>query len=113
MVPWKRNNPSVIEAANSSDNNSDTEKNGHYLHSSESPDVAVGDQGQLSDPNDANNSLHRGLQARQVSMIAIGGAIGTGLIIGTGTALSTSGPAPIVISCKLRQTSLPRVLSIH
>ena len=28
-------------------------------------------------------SLHRGLSSRQVTMIAIGGAIGTGLIIGT------------------------------
>ena len=36
----------------------------------------------LSDPLDENHSLHRGLSARQVSMIAIGGAIGTGLIIG-------------------------------
>lgn len=27
--------------------------------------------------------LHRGLSSRQVTMIAIGGAIGTGLIIGT------------------------------
>lgn len=27
--------------------------------------------------------LHRGLKARHITMIAIGGAIGTGLIIGT------------------------------
>ena len=30
-----------------------------------------------------HHSLHRGLKARQITMIAIGGAIGTGLIIGT------------------------------
>lgn len=30
----------------------------------------------LSDPNNAKQSLHRGLSARQISMIAIGGAIG-------------------------------------
>ena len=29
------------------------------------------------------SKLHRGLKARHISMIAIGGAIGTGLIIGT------------------------------
>jgi yeast amino acid transporter len=52
----------------------------------------------LSDPNDANHSLHRGLSARQVTMIAIGGAIGTGLIIGTGSALANAGPASILIS---------------
>jgi amino acid transporter len=32
---------------------------------------------------DTNHHLHRGLKSRQISMIAIGGAIGTGLIIGT------------------------------
>ena len=32
---------------------------------------------------DPHSSLHRGLKARHISMIAIGGAIGTGLIIGT------------------------------
>ena len=31
----------------------------------------------------AHGSLHRGLKARHITMIAIGGAIGTGLIIGT------------------------------
>lgn len=29
------------------------------------------------------HDLHRGLKSRQITMIAIGGAIGTGLIIGT------------------------------
>jgi len=32
---------------------------------------------------DVHHHLHRGLKARQITMIAIGGAIGTGLIIGT------------------------------
>jgi amino acid transporter len=35
--------------------------------------------------------LHRGLKARHITMIAIGGAIGTGLIIGTGKALAAAG----------------------
>ncbi|KEZ45009.1 Dicarboxylic amino acid permease [Scedosporium apiospermum] len=43
-------------------------------------------------------SLHRGLQARHITMIAIGGAIGTGLIIGTGKALAQAGPASVFIS---------------
>lgn len=42
--------------------------------------------------------LHRGLKSRHITMIAIGGAIGTGLIIGTGKALAQSGPASILIS---------------
>lgn len=43
-------------------------------------------------------SLQRGLQARHITMIAIGGAIGTGLIIGTGKALAQSGPGSVLIS---------------
>ncbi|EJD02855.1 dicarboxylic amino acid permease [Fomitiporia mediterranea MF3/22] len=42
--------------------------------------------------------LHRGLKSRHITMIAIGGAIGTGLIIGTGAALAKAGPAPVLIS---------------
>ncbi|CAH0046502.1 unnamed protein product [Clonostachys solani] len=43
-------------------------------------------------------SLHRGLQARHITMIAIGGAIGTGLIIGTGKALAQAGPGSVFVS---------------
>jgi amino acid transporter len=38
-----------------------------------------------------HTELHRGLKARHITMIAIGGAIGTGLIIGTGKALAAAG----------------------
>jgi len=38
-----------------------------------------------------HSHLHRGLKSRHITMIAIGGAIGTGLIIGTGKALAQSG----------------------
>ncbi|KAF9814582.1 hypothetical protein IEO21_05040 [Rhodonia placenta] len=41
--------------------------------------------------------LHRGLSARQVSMIAIGGTIGTGLFLGTGRSLAQGGPASMLI----------------
>lgn len=46
----------------------------------------------------ANTSLHRGLKARHITMIAIGGALGTGLIIGTGAALAQAGPGSLFIS---------------
>ncbi|KAL6864054.1 amino acid permease/ SLC12A domain-containing protein [Trichoderma novae-zelandiae] len=42
--------------------------------------------------------LHRGLKARHISMIAIGGALGTGLIVGTGKALAQAGPGSLLIS---------------
>ncbi|KAH7124657.1 amino acid permease/ SLC12A domain-containing protein [Dactylonectria macrodidyma] len=45
----------------------------------------------------AETSLQRGLKARHITMIAIGGAIGTGLIIGTGKALAQAGPGSVFI----------------
>jgi len=45
-----------------------------------------------------HSHLHRGLKSRHITMIAIGGAIGTGLIIGTGKALAQSGPGSILIA---------------
>jgi amino acid transporter len=50
---------------------------------------------------DPDTKLERGLQARQITMIAIGGAIGTGLIIGTGKALAQAGPGSIFLSYSL------------
>lgn len=46
----------------------------------------------------AETSLHRGLKSRHISMIAIGGALGTGLLIGTGKALSQAGPGSVFIT---------------
>ncbi len=40
--------------------------------------------------------LHRGLSARQLSMIAIGGAIGTGLFLGSGFAIGFAGPSVLL-----------------
>ncbi|KAF8654054.1 hypothetical protein AX16_003589 [Volvariella volvacea WC 439] len=45
----------------------------------------------------ADKTLHRGLKARQISMIALGGAVGTGLIIGSGTALRRGGPLGLLL----------------
>jgi amino acid transporter len=53
---------------------------------------------QTVDGQTPETKLHRGLKARHITMIAIGGAIGTGLIIGTGKALAQSGPGSILIS---------------
>ncbi|PCH43551.1 hypothetical protein WOLCODRAFT_138428 [Wolfiporia cocos MD-104 SS10] len=44
-----------------------------------------------------HGGLHRGLSARQVSMIAIAGTIGTGLFLGTGRSLAQGGPASMLI----------------
>ncbi|KAJ5523424.1 Dicarboxylic amino acid permease [Penicillium frequentans] len=76
----------------------------HEVFPSQSPlqedyskgDVTTAEGGGLSDPNHVN--LERALKARHITMIAIGGAIGTGLIIGTGEALAKAGPAAILIA---------------
>lgn len=64
----------------------------------ERPRSATGHGRHVDDMKDPTTRLHRGLQARQVTMIAIGGAIGTGLIIGTGASLAKAGPLSILIS---------------
>jgi L-asparagine transporter-like permease len=45
---------------------------------------------------DGGEGYHRGLGARQIQMIAIGGAIGTGLFLGAGKGISKAGPSLIL-----------------
>jgi len=44
------------------------------------------------------NGLHQTLEARHLSMIALGGALGSGLLITTGSALAKGGPAALLIA---------------
>ncbi|KAK6202633.1 dicarboxylic amino acid permease [Scheffersomyces amazonensis] len=44
------------------------------------------------------HQLRKGLDSRHTTMIAIGGALGTGLLIGTGSALRQAGPGAIFIA---------------
>ena len=43
-----------------------------------------------------DEGYHKGLKPRQVQMIAIGGAIGTGLFMGAGGRLATAGPSLVI-----------------
>ncbi|GAA5824668.1 hypothetical protein JCM3770_005625 [Rhodotorula araucariae] len=54
--------------------------------------------GQIDEGIAPEEDLHRGLKARQISMIAIGGSIGTGLVIGSGSALTRGGPVGLLVS---------------
>lgn len=63
---------------NTYDQSSDTS---HEKQGYDATDVRIHDGANAEE--DLHHHLHRGLKARQITMIAIGGAIGTGLIIGT------------------------------
>src|SRR5438046_9172386 len=43
-----------------------------------------------------SNQLRRELSAGQMAMIAVGGSIGTGLLLGSGAAIQVAGPAVII-----------------
>ncbi|KAF3070208.1 Dicarboxylic amino acid permease [Trichoderma lentiforme] len=47
--------------------------------------------------SEAGGGLKKNLESRHITMIALGGALGTGLLIGTGSALVEAGPAGVLI----------------
>lgn len=51
----------------------------------------------VADFSSEEAGYHKTLKPRQIQMIAIGGAIGTGLFMGAGGRLATSGPALIIV----------------
>jgi len=46
---------------------------------------------------DCNEGLKRGMESRHIQMISMGGVIGTGLFLGTASALHDAGPAGLVL----------------
>ncbi|KAH7064315.1 amino acid permease-domain-containing protein [Paraphoma chrysanthemicola] len=102
MAIWNRN----ARQSSSSDGaspHSDPEKHGHGDYG-KSGVIGTGETTAFNTDNNGvtvhedHKHLHRGLKSRHITMIAIGGAIGTGLIIGTGKALAQSGPGSILIA---------------
>ncbi|ODQ83130.1 hypothetical protein BABINDRAFT_31195 [Babjeviella inositovora NRRL Y-12698] len=60
----------------------------------------------------SNAHLSRSLKTRHLQMIAIGGAIGTGLFVGSGSALRTGGPAALLIGWILVGTMIYCTLAV-
>ena len=48
--------------------------------------------------SEENHSMQRGLKSRHLAMIAIGGSIGTGLFVASGSAISTAGPGGALVA---------------
>lgn len=102
MAIWNRNKRASSSSDGASPHGSDPEygeKNVHHagvIGNGETPFFSTDDNGVAVHTDHAH--LHRGLKSRHITMIAIGGAIGTGLIIGTGKALARSGPGSILIA---------------
>ncbi|KAG6239467.1 hypothetical protein E4U25_000666 [Claviceps purpurea] len=69
---------------------------GHVDRDSESGNVpAESTEYNLAEQHD---QLARGLKSRHIQFLALGGAIGTGLFVGSGNILSTTGPAPLFMA---------------
>lgn len=79
----------------------DTEKNGDGVHGTFG-DHAKGRQFSVDGADRAmvegdQRALHRELKGRHMQMIAVGGAIGAGLFVGSGGAFQTGGPASVFL----------------
>lgn len=81
------------------------------------PVASVGRSDANSDPEkqsvqDAStHELERGFSAYHLQFLAIGGAVGTGLFIGSGSALATAGPVSCLISYLFVGTILYSVMT--
>ncbi|KAK2595203.1 hypothetical protein QQS21_007056 [Conoideocrella luteorostrata] len=68
---------------------------GKATHDSEGAYPAENGEYNLAEQHD---QLARGLKSRHIQFLALGGAIGTGLFIGSGGILSSTGPAPLFMA---------------
>ncbi|KAJ3115474.1 hypothetical protein HK100_001328 [Physocladia obscura] len=53
---------------------------------------------ELADAQNSGKRLHRGLETRHLQMIALGGTIGTGLFVSSGSTIAVAGPLGVLIA---------------
>jgi len=74
----------------------------HSFHRADSQTAPSPSDREAGFPQAGDTSkLHRKLKSRHIQMIAIGGAIGAGLFIGSGQALATGGPGAVIMDFAL------------
>lgn len=96
---YSKQNPDNFPVKEQEIYNIDLEENNVSSRSSTSTSPSARDDSfAVPDGKDENTRLRKDLKARHISMIAIGGSLGTGLLIGTGTALLTGGPVAMLIA---------------
>lgn len=66
-------------------------------YATEGPSLDTLERGQILDDRAKYGETKRGLKPRHVQLMAIGGSIGTGLFVGIGGRLSSSGPLSLVL----------------
>lgn len=77
--------------------NRSDEKHPEYVRD-KSDSTSTNDESSANvDVFDPENGVKRGLENKHISMMAIAGIIGSGLIVGTGQALKNGGPAALII----------------
>ena len=55
-------------------------------------------QGSEPEPEHSGNTVKRALKTRHVSMIALGGSIGTGLFVASGASIHSAGPGGALLA---------------
>lgn len=62
--------------------------------------------------DEAEKGTHRGLKSRHVQILALGGAIGTGLFLSSGLALSQTGPAALLLGYAIMSLVIYFVMNV-
>ncbi|KAL1842343.1 hypothetical protein VTJ49DRAFT_5511 [Mycothermus thermophilus] len=92
--------PNPFKPKSSSDGETSLAQNGSndpVIKTVDNAETATGSDSDDFRPIDPHSGVKRGLKTRHISMMALAGIIGPGLLIGSGGALHNGGPASLII----------------